>query len=97
MSEEPKHFEALILPIVYDIIRGVEKDPIEISAKQKESQECSQKILELQKRVEAARAYVNQLPGIEYNKEEQLQQLELVKKQLKLEKEILHKYKDIQF
>ncbi|XP_013113281.1 mediator of RNA polymerase II transcription subunit 9 [Stomoxys calcitrans] len=86
-----------ILPAIYNIIRCVEKDPKDNSAKQRESQECSQKILELQKRFEAARAQVKLLPGIEYNKEEQLQQLELLRNQLKLKQQLIRKYKDIQF
>ncbi|XP_061399233.1 mediator of RNA polymerase II transcription subunit 9 [Musca vetustissima] len=86
-----------ILPAIYDIIRCVEKDPKDNTAKQRESQECSHKILELQKRFEAARAQVRLLPGIDYNKEEQLQQLELLRNQLKLKQQLIRKYKDIQF
>lgn len=54
-------------------------------------------ILELQKRFESARAQIRQLPGIDYNKEEQLQKLELLKSQLKLKQQLIRKYKDIQF
>ncbi|XP_037822378.1 mediator of RNA polymerase II transcription subunit 9-like [Lucilia sericata] len=86
-----------ILPVIYDIIRCVEKDPKDNTAKQRESQECSQKILELQKRFESARAQIRLLPGIDYNKEEQLQKLELLKNQLKLKQQLIRKYKDIQF
>ncbi|XP_065368026.1 mediator of RNA polymerase II transcription subunit 9 [Calliphora vicina] len=86
-----------ILPVIYDIIRCVEKDPKDNTAKQRESQECSQKILELQKRFEAARAQIRLLPGIDYNKEEQLQKLELLKSQLKLKQQLIRKYKDKQF
>ncbi|XP_017485503.1 PREDICTED: mediator of RNA polymerase II transcription subunit 9-like [Rhagoletis zephyria] len=83
-----------ILPVVYEIIRCVEKDPLDNAAKQRESQECSQKILELQKRFEIARVEVKQLPGIDYNKEEQLQRLELLRNQLKLKQQLIRKYKD---
>ncbi|XP_075166439.1 mediator complex subunit 9 [Haematobia irritans] len=92
-----KTLDIEILPAIYNIIRCVEKDPKDNSAKQRESQECSQKILELQKRFEAARAQVKLLPGIDYNKEEQLQQLELLRNQLKLKQQLIRKYKDIQF
>ncbi|CAD6998636.1 mediator of RNA polymerase II transcription subunit 9 [Ceratitis capitata] len=85
-----------ILPVIYEIIRCVEKDPLDNATKQKESQECSQKILELQKRFEIARNEVKQLPGIEYNKEEQLQRLELLRNQLKLKQQLIRKYKDTQ-
>ncbi|TMW44544.1 hypothetical protein DOY81_010379, partial [Sarcophaga bullata] len=37
------------------------------------------------------------LPGIDYNKEEQLQKLELLKNQLKLKQQLIRKYKDIKF
>ncbi|KAM7344734.1 mediator complex subunit 9 [Cochliomyia hominivorax] len=86
-----------ILPVIYDIIRCVEKDPKDNTAKQRESQECCQKILELQKRFESARAQIRLLPGIDYNKEEQLQKLELLKNQLKLKQQLIRKYKDMQF
>ncbi|XP_067629497.1 mediator of RNA polymerase II transcription subunit 9-like [Eurosta solidaginis] len=85
-----------ILPVIYEIIRCVEKDPLDNAAKQRESQEGSQKILELQKRFDIARAEVKQLPGIDYNKEEQLNKLELLRNQLLLKQQLIRKYKDIQ-
>uniref|UniRef100_A0A0K8VUE9 Mediator of RNA polymerase II transcription subunit 9 n=2 Tax=Bactrocera latifrons TaxID=174628 RepID=A0A0K8VUE9_BACLA len=85
-----------ILPVIYEIIRCVEKDPLDNATKQRESQECSQKIIELQKRFDIARTEVKQLPGIDYNKEEQLQRLELLRNQLKLKQQLIRKYKDIQ-
>ncbi|XP_028900646.1 mediator of RNA polymerase II transcription subunit 9 [Zeugodacus cucurbitae] len=85
-----------ILPVIYEIIRCVEKDPLDNATKQRESQECSQKIIELQKRFDIARAEVKQLPGIYYNKEEQLQRLELLRNQLNLKQQLIRKYKDIQ-
>lgn len=54
-------------------------------------------ILELQKRFESARAQIRLLPGIDYNKEEQLQKLELLKNQLKLKQQLIRKYKDNKF
>lgn len=54
-------------------------------------------ILELQKRFEAARAQIRLLPGIDYNKEEQLQKLELLKNQLRLKQQLIRKYKDKEF
>lgn len=86
-----------ILPVIYDIVRCVEKDPLDNTTKQRESQDCCQKILELQKRLESARFQINQLPGIDYNKEEQLQKLDLLRKQLKLKQRLIRKYKDTQF
>ncbi|XP_058795837.1 mediator of RNA polymerase II transcription subunit 9-like isoform X1 [Phymastichus coffea] len=82
-----------ILPIIYEIIRSVEKDPHDSSQKAKESQDTSQKILELQKKLDSARAQIKRLSGIEYSKEEQLQKLEILRKQLKLKRELLLKYR----
>ncbi|XP_055704174.1 mediator of RNA polymerase II transcription subunit 9 isoform X2 [Phlebotomus papatasi] len=85
--------EIEILPTIYAIIRSVEKDPID---KQRESQDCSLKVLELQKRLESVRNQIRQLP-IDLNKEEQLQRLETLRNQLLLKQKLLTKYKNIQF
>jgi len=86
-----------ILPVIYDIIRGIEKDPTDTAAKQRESQDCSQKVLELQKRIESARNQIKQLPGIDYNIEEQLQRLETLRNQLTLKQQLIKKYKNTPF
>lgn len=95
--EQQKVAEIEILPVIYEIIRSVEKDPVDNAAKQKESADCSQKVLELQKTLEAARATIRQLPGIEYSKEEQLRRLESLRKQLALKQQLIKKYKNVQF
>lgn len=86
-----------ILPVIYDIVRCIEKDPLDNTTKQRESQDCCQKILELQRRLQSARFQIHQLPGIDYNKEEQLQKLNVLRKHLKLKQQLIQKYKDIQF
>lgn len=50
-------------------------------------------VLELQKRFESARHQIRQLPGIYFNKEEQLQQLETLRNQLVLKQQLIKKYK----
>ncbi|KAG7306965.1 hypothetical protein JYU34_007088 [Plutella xylostella] len=82
------------LPIVYEIIRSVERDLHDNSAKVRESQDCSQKVLELQKKFDAARAQILRLPGIDYNKQDQLKQFEILRTQLKLKRELLQKYRN---
>lgn len=82
-----------ILPVVYEIIRSVEKDHHDNTAKTRESQDCSLKVLELQKRLDQARADIRLLPGIEFSKEQQLNHLEALKTQLKLKQELLQKYR----
>ncbi|XP_060528411.1 mediator of RNA polymerase II transcription subunit 9-like isoform X1 [Cylas formicarius] len=82
-----------ILPVVYEIIRSVEKDHHDNTAKTRESQDCAQKVLELQRRLDQARADIRLLPGIEFSKEQQLNHLEALKTQLKLKQELLQKYR----
>lgn len=57
----------------------------------------AQQILELQKRLENARQQIRQLPGISYNKEEQLQRLETLRNQLVLKQNLIKKYKHTKF
>ncbi|XP_066146643.1 mediator of RNA polymerase II transcription subunit 9 [Euwallacea fornicatus] len=82
-----------ILPVIYEIIRSVEKDHHDNTAKTRESADCSQKVLELQKRLDQARSEINLLPGIEFSKEQQLNHLEALKTQLRLKQELLQKYR----
>ncbi|XP_062544883.1 mediator of RNA polymerase II transcription subunit 9 [Armigeres subalbatus] len=96
-TESQKVAELEILPVIYEIIRSVEKDPVDNASKQKESQDCSQKVLELQKRLESARITIRQLPGINYSKEEQLRRLDSLRKQLALKQQLIKKYKNVQF
>ena len=84
-----------ILPLIYEIIRSVEKDPHDTTQKAKESQDTSHKILELQKKLDSTRAQIRRLPEIEYSKEEQLQKLETLRKQLRLKRELLLKYRNM--
>ncbi|XP_021942262.1 mediator of RNA polymerase II transcription subunit 9 [Zootermopsis nevadensis] len=81
------------LPLIYEIIRCVERDPHDTSQKARESQDTSQKILELQRKLDQARNQIRKLPGVEYSKEEQLQKLETLRKQLQLKKDLLLKYR----
>lgn len=53
-------------------------------------------VLELQKRLEAARAHIRQLPGIDYNKEEQLRQLDSLRNQLAAKQKLIRKYRNLQ-
>ncbi|KAI8435340.1 hypothetical protein MSG28_003665 [Choristoneura fumiferana] len=83
------------LPIVYEIIRSVERDFHDNSAKARESQDCSQKVLELQKKFDYARAQIRRLPGIEYNKQDQIKQFEVLRAQLQLKRDLLQKYRNM--
>ncbi|XP_014368048.1 mediator of RNA polymerase II transcription subunit 9 isoform X1 [Papilio machaon] len=83
------------LPIVYEIIRSIERDFHDNSAKARESQDCSQKVLELQKKFDVARSQIKRLPGIDYNKQDQLKQFEILRTQLRLKRELLQKYRNM--
>lgn len=54
-------------------------------------------VLELQRRIESARVQIKQLPGIDYNIEEQLQRLETLRNQLTLKQQLIKKYKNTPF
>lgn len=54
-------------------------------------------VLELQRRLESARVQIKQLPGIDYNIEEQLQRLETLRNQLTLKQQLIKKYKNTPF
>ncbi|XP_045491649.1 mediator of RNA polymerase II transcription subunit 9 isoform X2 [Colias croceus] len=83
------------LPIVYEIIRSVERDFHDNTAKVRESQDCSLKVLDLQKKLDFARAQIKRLPGIEFNKQDQLKQFEILQTQLRLKRELLQKYRNM--
>jgi len=89
--EEELDFE--ILSAIYDIIRCFERDLSDAATKLRESQECSQKVNELQKRLDKARAVIEELPGIDCSKDEQLECLDSLHKQLLLKEELILKYK----
>ncbi|ERL90480.1 hypothetical protein D910_07829 [Dendroctonus ponderosae] len=88
-----EEFNFDIVPVIYEIFCSIEKDHHDNSAKTRESQDCSQKVLELQKRLDQARAEVNLLPGIQFSKEEQLNHLEALKTQLRLKQDLLQRHR----
>merc|ERR1711976_417059 len=87
-----KEIDVEFLPLLYDIIRTIEKE--DASVRSEYSLEASQKILELNKKIETVREQVYKLPGIEYDKEEQLAQIQTLRKQLSMKKNLISKYKN---
>jgi len=83
------------LSLVYDIIKSIEKEQADNAQKVKDSQEACQRVLELQRKLDHAREVVKKLPGIELSKEEQLQQIDLLRKQLSLKRDLLNKYRSL--
>ena len=62
--------------LVHDIIRVLEKDSNDVSQRNRDSVDASQKIIELNKKVEKVREDIYRLPGIEVGKDEQMAQLQ---------------------
>ena len=87
--------DAEFLPAIHDIVKNIEKDPQDAKTKNEEGLEASQKIQDLNKKIEVARELVKKLPGIDFTKEEQAAQLKALKKQLLLKQELIKKYKKL--
>lgn len=82
------------LSIIYDIVRGLERETSDSSQKPPSgSQDISQKVVELNKKLELARDQIKRLPGVEFNKDQQIEKLEGLRKQLRLKRELLLKYR----
>merc|ERR1711881_460148 len=92
---DAKEVDVELLPLVHDIIRVLEKDISDVSQRSRDSLEASQKIIELNKKVEKVREDIYRLPGIEVSKEEQLAKLQNMKKQLQMKKDLIAKYKEL--
>ena len=92
---DAKEIDVELLPLVHDIIRVLEKDGNDIGQRSRDSLEASQKIIELNKKVEKVREDIYRLPGIEVSKDEQLVQLQNLKKQLQMKKDLIAKYKEL--
>jgi len=94
-SSHGLNVDANFIPAIHDIVKTVVRDPQDPAAKNKESLEASQKIQELNKKIESAREAVKKLPGIDLTKEEQAAQLKALKKQLTLKQDLIVKYKKL--
>ncbi|XP_074648448.1 mediator of RNA polymerase II transcription subunit 9-like [Tubulanus polymorphus] len=82
MSEIDLNF----LPLIYDIIRSIEKDS--------QSHDVPTKLAELKSKLQKSREAVEKLPGIDLNKTEQLKQLHILQQQFINKTELLQKYKN---
>ena len=68
-----------LLPILHDVVRAVERDNADTSAKNKDSLEAMNKVKELHRAIEAIREDINAMPGIERSKSDQLKQLQALR------------------
>jgi mediator of RNA polymerase II transcription subunit 9 len=76
--------DANFLPLIYDILKSLDKDPNEMIVR----------VNELKEKLQKMREQIEKLPGIDLSKEEQERQLEVLRQQLILKTELLKKYKD---
>ncbi|KAK7600793.1 hypothetical protein V9T40_008234 [Parthenolecanium corni] len=83
------------LPLIYEIIRSLERDPHDPAQKNAQSQDISQKVLEIQKKLDEARDQIRELPGIEYNKRDQKLQLKHLRNQLQLKRQLILKFRNM--
>jgi len=94
-SSDTHYDQVSFLPIVHAIIHTIEKDNQEASQKNRDSLEASQKVAELAKKIETARAHIYKLPGITDSKQVQLQRLQNLHNQLEMKKTLISKYKGL--
>lgn len=93
MSAEPVNID--FLPIIYDIIRSIEKDTYENAQKPHENIDSNLKIPELRTKLQQCREQIQKLPGVDYTKEEQLRRLDALREQLVQKRQLLLKYKNM--
>merc|ERR1711997_1290272 len=94
-NSETHYNQVSFLPIVHAIINTIEKDNQDASQKNRDSLEASQKVAELAKKIETARAHIYKLPGITDSKQVQLQRLQNLHTQLEMKKSLISKYKGL--
>ncbi|XP_065559495.1 mediator of RNA polymerase II transcription subunit 9-like [Artemia franciscana] len=84
-----------LLPTIYEVLKIFEKDTADISQRKADSQEASQKLLELHKKIDIARELVKKIEGIDLTPEDQLKQIENLRQQLELKRSLLLKYRSL--
>ncbi|KAG1676022.1 Mediator of RNA polymerase II transcription subunit 9 [Nymphon striatum] len=97
-SEDTKKagdIDADFLPLIYDILRSVEKEVQDNNQKLKDSQDGNQNIQDLSAKFTSCREQIKKLPGLDFNEVNQLKYLENLKKQLDVKKKLLQKYRDM--
>ncbi|XP_078274559.1 mediator of RNA polymerase II transcription subunit 9 [Rhinoraja longicauda] len=73
------------LPVLHDIIKCMDKD----------SQEVHQELNKLKTRLQDTRDMVSSMPGIDVSPEQQQQQLQSLRDQVRTKNELLQKYKSL--
>ncbi|XP_028668415.1 mediator of RNA polymerase II transcription subunit 9 [Erpetoichthys calabaricus] len=85
LKEEPAPEDCSLLPLVYDIIKCMDKD----------SPDVHQELNKLKTKIQEAREQIVTMPGIGLSPEQQKQQFENLKEQVRTKNELLQKYKSL--
>ncbi|KAH3869333.1 hypothetical protein DPMN_032496 [Dreissena polymorpha] len=78
--------ELNFLPYIYDIIKSIDRD----------SRDVNQKIIDFRNQLLKARECVEKMPGIQYSRQDQRKQIEILQKQLTQKTHLIQKYKSLQ-
>ncbi|NXO04525.1 MED9 polymerase, partial [Rhinopomastus cyanomelas] len=81
----PSQEEFSFLPLVHDIIKCMDKD----------SQDVHQVLNELKNKFQEMRKLISSMPGISVSPEQQQQQLQNLREQVRTKNELLQKYKSL--
>ncbi|KAG7491166.1 hypothetical protein MATL_G00000120 [Megalops atlanticus] len=84
-KQETEDEDCSLLPIVHDIIKCMDKD----------SPEVHQELSKLKTKIQEAREQIAAMPGITLSPEEQQQQLQTLREQVRTKNQLLQKYKSL--
>ena len=63
---------------------------------ERDSRDVNQKMTDFRNQLLKARECVEKLPGIQYSKEDQLKQIDILQKQLNTKTQLINKYKSLE-
>uniref|UniRef100_T1J6Y1 Mediator of RNA polymerase II transcription subunit 9 n=1 Tax=Strigamia maritima TaxID=126957 RepID=T1J6Y1_STRMM len=92
--EPSEETDVEFLPLIYEIIRSIEKENHDAAQKAKDLSNTTLKMNELKNKLQQCRESIQRLPGIDYSKEDQVKRFEALRKQLIMKRELLIKYRN---
>nr|XP_033818444.1 mediator of RNA polymerase II transcription subunit 9 [Geotrypetes seraphini] len=84
-DEEEEEEDYSFLPLVHHIIKSMDKD----------SQDVHQELNELKNKFQEMRRLIGTMPGIDRSPEQQQQQLQSLREQVRTKNQLLQKYKNL--
>lgn len=87
--------DADLLPLIYEVIRSIEKENHDATQKTKDFHTTTAKMNELKAKLQQCRDSIQKLPGVEYSKEDQLKRLDALRRQLIMKRKLLLKYRNV--